>query len=156
MLRLKQKNEKDVEYILSHLRKEDLEELKALWGENWKSETLKNIMTTDFLCLVGVSDKPVAMGGIWGVGGENSKIACVWLLSTEEVKFHKISLIKILSEQIKKAEKEYSVFYNYIYKSNLSAKKWLKILGFRFDNPRPNGINVPEGFEFFYKVSYKE
>ena len=25
-------------------------------------------------------------------------------------------------------------------------------LGFKFDNPKPNGINVPDGFEFFYRI----
>ena len=156
MLKRRKKNIKDVEYILDNLRQEDLNELKALWGENWRSETIKNIMTTDFDSLVGVSDKPVVMGGIWGVGGENSKTACVWLLSTDEVKKHKISLIKNLSEEIEKAEKKYSILYNFIYKSNLSAKKWLKILGFRFDNPRPDGLKIPDGFEFFYKINNKE
>lgn len=153
MLRKKQKNIKDVEYILSHLRSEDLEELKALWGEDWKSETLKSIMNTEFYTLVGVGDNPVVMGGIWGVGAENSKVACVWLLSTEEVKFHKTALIKNLVKEIKDAEKKYSVLYNFIYKSNHSAKKWLKTLGFRFDNPFPEQIRVPEGFEFFYKIN---
>ena len=153
MLKRKEKTLEDVEYILDNLRKEDLEELKALWGEKWREQTIKNIMETDFLVLVGVSDNPVVMGGIWETGEKGSGVACVWLLSTEEVKFHTVALIKNISREIKKAEKKYSIFYNFIYKSNLSAKKWLRILGFKFDKPHPDGLNIPEGFEFFYKVS---
>lgn len=152
MLKRKQKSFKDVQYILDNLRSEDLEELKALWGENWRSATIKNIMETEFLVLVGFFDKPVVMGGIWEIGGKNSKIACVWLLSTKDVNKHKISLLKEISEEVRKAEEKYSVLFNFIYEKNYKAKKWLKLLGFKFDNPAPSGISVPQGFEFFYRV----
>ena len=62
------KTEKDVLYILDNLRIEDLEELKALWGENWKEQTLKNIMETEFSVMLGKTkdkDIPVVMGGVW-------------------------------------------------------------------------------------------
>ena len=42
--------------------------------------------------------------------------------------------------------------FNYIYKSNFEAKKWLKRFGFKFDNPKPVGLKVKDNFEFFYKV----
>ena len=41
-------------------------------------------------------------------------------------------------------------------KSNKQAKEWLLKLGFCFDNPKPNGLNVSEGFEFFYKVNNRK
>ncbi len=150
MLKRKQKSLEDVEYILDNLRSEDLEELKALWGETWKEQTIKNIMETDFLVLVGVSDKPVVMGGIWETGEKDSGVACVWLLSTDEVKNHKTTLLKEIRKEIENSQ--YSILYNFIYKSNKKAKKWLKFSGFHFDNPFPDKIEVPEGFEFFYKI----
>ena len=42
-------------------------------------------------------------------------------------------------------------FYNYIYKSNIEAKEWLKKLGFIFDCPIPQKLNIQRDFEFFYK-----
>ncbi len=150
MLKRKEKTLEDVRYILDNIRKEDLEELKALWGENWREQTIKNIMETDFLVLVGVSDKPVVMGGIWETGEKGSNVACVWLLSTDEVKRHKTSLLKEIRKEIKNSK--YSILYNFIYKTNHKAKKWLKLSGFRFDNPFPDQIEVPEGFEFFYRL----
>ena len=61
-------------------------------------------------------------------------------------------LIKTLKNEILKAEKEYDLMFNYIYKSNFEAKSWLKKLGFKFDNPKPIGLNLKKDFEFFYKV----
>ena len=146
MLKRKEKSLRDVEYILDNLRSEDFEEVKALKGERWREETIKSIMESDFSVLVGVSDKPVVMGGIWG----NSEIACVWLLSTDEVKKHKKSLVREIKKELESSKAE--ILYNFIYKTNHKAKKWLGPLGFRFDNPFPDGIEVPEGFEFFYKI----
>jgi hypothetical protein len=31
------------------------------------------------------------------------------------------------------------------------AKRWLKWLGYKFDNPKPKGLHIPKGFQFFYK-----
>ena len=56
-----------------------------------------------------------------------------------------------LLKQLEQASYKYEIIYNYIYKSNYKAKKWLKKLGFNFNNPKPEGLNLEEGFEFFYK-----
>ena len=151
MLRIK-KNIKDVSYILDNLRPEDLEELRALWGENWREETLKNIMNTDFEVLLGRTKKgnvPAVMGGIWEV---KEGIGCAWLLSTPEVKKHRHCLLRELRREIEKSKEKFFLIYNFIYEKNFEAKRWLKWLGFRFDNPHPKGIEVPKGFEFFYRI----
>lgn len=146
------KNLQDVQYILDNLRYEDLSELQALWGENWREETLKNIMETDFEVLLGKTKKgkkPVVMGGIWEV---QEGVGCAWLLSTPEVKNHRHCLLRELKREVEKSKKKFSLIYNFIYKKNFEAKRWLKWLGFRFDNPHPKGIEVPFGFEFFYLI----
>jgi hypothetical protein len=57
-----------------------------------------------------------------------------------------------LQNEVFKAQKKYDLMFNYIFKSNFEAKKWLKKLGFKFDKPKPVGLKVKDGFEFFYKV----
>lgn len=149
------KNDKDVTYILDNLRMEDLLELKALWGENWREETLKNIMGTDFYVMLGKTknkDVPVVMGGVWEAGGEDKGIGCAWLLSTEEVSKHSLCLLKELKKEMERADEKYWLTYNFIYKENWLAKKWLSWLGYKFDNPRPEGMNIPKDFEFFYRL----
>ena len=151
----KQKNPKDVMYILENLRKEDIEECKIVHGADWKQKSFDAVMQTDFEVLVGVTkngDIPVCMGGVWHLEKDDSKIATAWLLSTDEVQNHKISLLKELKKEFEKYDKKYDLTYNLIYEKNYMAKNWLKWLGFRFDNPKPEGFNVPEGFEFFYRL----
>ena len=143
---------KDVRYILDNLRDEDLSELQTLWGKSWREETLNNIMNTDFDVLLGKTKKgkiPVVMGGIWEV---RDGIGCAWLLSTPEVKNHRHCLLRELKREVEGAKNKFGLIYNFIYEKNFEAKKWLKWLGFKFDNPHPKGIDVPKGFEFFYLV----
>ncbi len=146
------KNIDDVNFILDNLRKEDLEEIIELWGNDWKDKFIKNTMSTEFLILTN-NNIPIAMGGIVPVGTAESGIACVWLICSKYVKNNRILLLKTIKKQIDSASSEFNVFYNYIYKLNFEAKKWLKNLGFKFDNPSPPNLEVREGFEFFYKLN---
>jgi len=151
-MRRANKNLEDVQYILDHLREEDLIELQTLWGENWREESIKSIMNSNNQVVLGKTKKgdiPVVMGGIWEV---KEGVGCAWLLTTPEVKNHRHCLLRELRKDIKKSEKKLWLLYNFIYEKNFEAKKWLKWVGFRFDNPHPEGIDVPEGFEFFYRI----
>ena len=92
------------------------------------------------------------MGGIEG----KKSVACVWLLTTNEFINNKLKLAKEISKQIELASNKFEILYNFIYCSNFQAKKWLKKLGFDFDNPAPRGMKIPDNFEFFYKLTKKE
>ena len=149
------KSEKDVAYILDNLRLEDLLELKALWGENWHGEATKQVMDTAFYVVLGKekdTDTPVVMGGIEQLEKDEEGVGCVWFLSTDKIKDHKICILRELKKEIEKADEKFWLLYNVIYKENFFAKKWLAWLGFRFDNPNPAGVNVPKDFEFFYRI----
>lgn len=142
----------DVNFILDNLRKEDKEEIIELWGDNWKDKFIKNTMSTEFLILTN-NNIPIAMGGIVSISNSQLRIACVWLLCSVYVKNHKILLLRTIKKHIDIASSEFDILYNYIYKLNFEAKKWLKNLGFKFDNPSPPNLEVREGFEFFYKLN---
>ncbi len=147
----------EILYILNNLRYEDEQELVHSSGKDWKNKTLLNLQNKKILVLYGKDSNnrqvPVAMGGVFGIKSDDIPIACVWLLSTRYVYKNKIILMKTLWQQVEQASKKYGIMYNFIYKSNFEAKRWLQKLGFNFDNPKPNGLNVKEDFEFFYKVS---
>lgn len=153
-------NKKDIEFILKNLRNEDIEELKALWGNDWYMQVNLNLKDKNFYILYGKDKEnneiPIAMGGFSELFEKNAKIACVWLLSSKFISQNKNLLMKTLRIEIEKAEKIYDIMYNYIYKSNFEAKNWLKKLGFNFNNPYPENLKLKKDFEFFYKISYRK
>jgi hypothetical protein len=147
----------EIIFILKNLRNEDKQEVIALYGNLWKKKILNESFNKDCLIVYGFDKNgnkiPIAMGGFYEPFKENKTIACVWLLSTCFISENKILFVKILKNQILKADKKYKIMFNFIYKTNFEAKKWLKKLGFKFDNPKPKGMIVKENFEFFYKVN---
>ena len=147
----KKKNKKDVLYILKNLRNEDRLEALTQKGKNYIQELLNDIINTDDYVLIGTdkNNVPVCMGGI--AKTNESGVGIVWLLSTPEIINHQISLLKKLSAELKKADEKYWFTFNILYKENELAKKWLSKFGFKFDNPKPIGLNIPKNFEFFYR-----
>lgn len=151
------KNKKEIMFILDNLRREDRQELIALWGKNWKSFALTSIEDKGGLVLYGknYSDElvPIAIGGFYDLSNKEASIACVWLLSSVFIYNNRHYFMKTLRDEILKASKKYDILYNYIYKTNHEAKLWLQKLGFCFKNPNPILINPQDGFEFFYKCT---
>lgn len=153
----KMTDENEIFFVLDNLRKEDKEELQALYGDNWYSSTLVDIKDKEVLVLYGNVEKknnvPIAIGGFSTLFEESTEIACVWMLASKYIRKNGVLFLKELKNQIEIAEKKYKIMYNFIYKSNKSAKKWLKKVGFKFDNPNPERMKVRTNFEFFYKVT---
>jgi hypothetical protein len=148
------KTEQDVKFILANLRIEDMEESKALWGEDYQTKMLENIMNTENV-IIGKTkrgDIPVLMGGVCRTDPYDKSVGCIWLLATPEIQNHQICLLRELKKEITKYDEEFWLMYNIIYKENYLAKSWLAWLGFKFDNPKPQGMKIPDGFEFFYRV----
>ena len=151
----KAKNEKDVLYILEHLRSDDLEEVKSIHGDKWKENVFNDIMKTDFDVLMGITKKgdiPVCMGGAWHLEKDAPGVGVVWMLCTDEIVNHKICLLKELKKEFIEYDKKFWFLYNFIFYKNIFAKNWLSWLGFRFNNPRPQIMNLPNEFEFFYRI----
>lgn len=150
------KNIDDVNYIINNLRLEDKEEISCLLGENWKQKAFDSIYNTDFHILIGKTkrgDVPVLMGGAWETDPiKASGVACVWLLSTDEIKNYQICFLREMMKEFKKYDEKYWLTYNIIHKNNHMAKKWLKRFGFKFDIKTLDGAELPKDFEFFYRI----
>ncbi len=147
---------KDLMRFFKNLRKEDLLEIRLLYKKNWKKRILAELKSENVLS-VRIKSKNgrnliIAVGGFSEVSGNNEKIACAWLLTSNEVYHHKIFFLKEIIRHISAAQSKYKIIYNRIYKSNFESKFWLKKLGFCFDNPFPAGLNIKNDFEFFYKI----
>lgn len=156
-------NLNDIKYILDNLRKEDKIEVKEARGRYWKKEILESLKNTNYPVLLGKTkekDIPVLICGAWNIDKNNPAIAIVWMLSTSEIEKHQISFLKELKKEIAYYDEKFAITFNHIYKSNILAKKWLKWVGYRFPNEEKKlthldraflSINVPEGFEVFYR-----
>ena len=142
----------DILYILENLREEDRFELFLQYGKNWKKKAFSRLKRSKMIILKEENGVPFAMGGIEGI----DDIACVWLLTTQNVEHYKIKLLKKIKKELELNSSKYRIYFNYICKTNRQAKKWLSKLGFRFDNPHPQNITVKKGFEFFYRLNYRK
>lgn len=155
MMYRKKKNEKDVRYILDHLREYDLKEVMTVHGENWKEIVFEDVMKSDFDVLMGINpdgDVPVCMGGAWHLEKDDEGVGVVWLLCTEDISNHPITLLRELKKEFKKYDEKFWFLYNFMLSEDEQAKGWLKWLGFDFSVPRPKGLNIPKGLEFFYRI----
>ena len=154
---LKKTNDKLIlYYVLNNLREEDKKELINIYSIDWYEKTVESFANREFLVLYGFDNKknnvPIAIGGVDTIFDKSHRIACVWLLSTIWVSNNKKLFFNTLKTQSLLAEKEFDVLFNFVYQSNYSSKKWIKKLGFNFDNPKPIGFSIEDGFEFFYKL----
>jgi hypothetical protein len=153
-------NEAEALFVLNDLRDEDKCELKALYGRNWKKKTLLSIKDKKFYVLYGYNKEkqsvPVAIGDFCQIFPEDSSVACVWLLTSKNIYRNKLLFLREFIPLFKRRSLEYDIMFNFIYKSNIQAKRWLQKFGFKFDNPHPKGIEVKDGFEFFYKTKERK
>ena len=155
---LKKINDENIfKFILNNLREEDLCELITSKGENWFNETLETIKSSNTIVLFIKTNRgkfvPIAMGGFEPCcDNGKDKTAIVWLLATKYIDKYKFIFWKELRNYFKQEETKYTILFNFIYKTNFQAKNWLRLLGFKFDNPKPTNIYMPENFEFFYKI----
>lgn len=149
----KEKNEKDVLYILEHLRDEDRHEAIFQKGKNYIEECLKDIMKNDDYFVLGCKksdDTPVCMGGCARTTEEG--VGAVWLLSTPEIVDYQMCLLRNIKVELEKIDEDFWMTFNILFKENQLAKKWLTKFGFNFNNPHPVGLNIPNDFEFFYRT----
>lgn len=147
----KDKTEKDVRYILEHLRDADRHECIIQRGDNYIDELTEEIMKDDNYFVLGAKKSdgtPVCMGGC---SNTNEKgVGIVWFLSTPEVVKYQFCLLKNIKRDIEMLTEDYYMLFNFIYKENFLAKRWLSKFGFSFEQPK--GLKIPEDFEMFYKV----
>ena len=85
MMYRKQKNEKDVKYILEHLRECDRKEVQSIHGDEWENKVFEDIMKSDFDVLMGINvdgDVPVCMGGVLHLETDEPGVGVVWMFFT--------------------------------------------------------------------------
>lgn len=151
-LQRKKINNSDVDYIIKNLRSEDLEEVKISFGEDFKNELKKSLFYYNAVIAVdSVTKKPILIYGVCPFE-EDIYSGLVFMLSTPDIVHYKRSFFFELKKELNKFDKKFYFLCNKIYSKNFLAKKWLKWAGFQFDIPKPFSMNIPDGFEYFYRI----
>ncbi len=151
-LKRKSINKKDVLFILQNLREEDIEELKISHGNNYIQAEMNSIFN-DCEAMLAVDEKTEKPIFIYGVSPlPDGKEAIIFMLSTPEIVKYTRSFFIEMTKELEEYDKRFFYLSNIIYEKNFLAKKWLKKAGFKFDNPKLCFCQVPDKFEYFYRL----
>jgi len=141
----------NLEKFMENIRDEDKKELIYFYRENYKEIFIKNVLLNkETTCFVAdKNNNPVAIGGVVCFDHANKKLGQIWLMSTKVQKANRVSLFKIIAKKLAKYQNEYDILFNFIYKTNFRADKWLKKFNFTFKN------TTNSDFKLFYLKTRK-
>jgi hypothetical protein len=138
----------DAYFIGRNLRAEDRTEIIALGldpeGGLELSRAYSEVAYT--ACVDGV---PAMMFGF--AGSILGDTASIWALGTDLCSINKMSMVKVSRRMLKKLmdDSRYTNYENYVDFRYKKALKWLELLGFTVEAPKPYGVNG----ELFCRVS---
>lgn len=124
---------KNIKKFIKNLRKEDYEELKYFLKKKISKKFQKELENLSDFYFLSDKNHPIALGGVQQ-DKKHKNIGKAWLLCTDISKHSKIKLYKFIKEKILDYQKQYDIIYNFIFKSNFKAQKWLEKFGFIFLN----------------------
>jgi hypothetical protein len=141
----------DVEYLIDHVRPEDIEEVDAFDGSTIR-ESLE--ATPDLLEnseVWEVDGKVVCMFGVTPIDEFEQKVGMIWMLATPDFdKYSRMFAVRC-QKVVEKMVSGYEFIYNYVHSKNEKSVAWLRWLGFKTYDPEPLG---PRG-EMFTRFEMK-
>lgn len=126
-------NKQNLKKFIDDIKLEDKKELEHFFKEDFKEEFIKlALLNKDGASYFLADDdlNPIFIGGVVSVD-KKANLGQVWLLSTNKVNNHKLFVYRYVKDKIKLFQRDYNILFNYIYKSNFKALKWLKKCGFK-------------------------
>ena len=135
-------NDNEVRNVLNELHPKTKDELIKIFGKNYKERVFEEIKNAKRKYLIKLDDNTIS--GVFGVVEYKENIAGIFFISKDNLKGHKISLLKKAHEVIRVFSREYELLFDSCYKKNKTIEKWLKMLGFK-----PSCIEA-KGFRVFY------
>jgi hypothetical protein len=138
-LYFKKPTDESIRHIASHMRKEDVIEIKA--ANNLKPlESLLKAVETSTACVVVWDDKePLAIFGM-GTVSPMTGTAIIWLLGTDASLKYPRAFMKYPRMVIAEMLKEAKTLTNYVHVRNTVSVKWLKALGFNMGEVQKLGM----------------
>lgn len=124
----------DVDYIVKHLRKEDLDECRAAHTGSDTREVLLHSVRKSYDCRVAeVDGVPFA---IYGIGPAHTEgWSSPWLVGTDVLTGHRRFLTRVFPEALAEWSSKHPRQCNFVLSSNTKTILWLKWIGFTIADP---------------------
>lgn len=145
----------DAEYIGTHLRQADLQEMHAVQGTQVdpvaalqygiENSYFPFVATIDGLpaCVFGAVPEP-----------HDDRFGCVWLMGTDAITTHPRVFLRHSKEYLEKVAEPFSLLWNCVDKRNDVHIRWLKWMGFTFIKEIPSVGEQRRPFLEFAKVTH--
>lgn len=127
----------DAEWLACGLRERDRQEAIASHGPAVLSTLYGAIMASLGMCWTAEGERPVFIIGCAPVA---PGVGSPWLLGTDEVALYPGALTRIAKRHIAIMRETYPVLLNYVDERNADSVGWLRLLGFKVDEPVPYGV----------------
>lgn len=149
--------EEDIRYVAAHLRKDNVQELTAMYGAGHELEVLQDsVRYSEAVGCFYIDGVPAAIYGIRSPGVV-SFVQCAWLLMTDETLKHKLVVGRYTKRCLRAIVDEYGAVANKVDAGNTEILRWVHWLGGMISEKKPAGIyNLPHRDIYFDKHSVKE
>lgn len=127
----------DAEWLACGLRERDRQEAQASHGPHILATLYAAIEASKGMCWVAEGERPVFVIGCAPVA---PGVGSPWLLGTDDVAKHPRALTRIAKRHIAVMRETYPVLLNYVDERNADSVGWLRLLGFKVEEPAPYGI----------------
>lgn len=138
-----------ISYVADHMREADVVEVMASGGFTPYEALDISIAKSQFAAVAWVDDEPCAVYGLI-VQDALSGVGVPWMLATENALKHRREFLKQSPGIITQMLNICPTLYNYVHAENTTSIRWLKWLGFEFEDALPLGQNG-ELFHRFYR-----
>lgn len=129
--------------IAANIRPDDKAELAAC-GYKPLPAILVSLNASTHAWTGMVDGEPICIFGVSPWGDDTGR---PWMVGTEQIVKHQKIFLRYCKKCVAIMQDNYSLLHNYVDDRNLLAVKWLKWLGFKFDEATPYG---PDGLPFLH------
>ena len=125
----------DIEYIAANMRAVDAEEIR-LAGNHDPLECLTKGASHSVYCrVIEINGRPAAILGLVPLDNMNDRGIC-WLLGTDDIERHAKAFCELCRQELAAMMKRAERVENFVWAENRVSIRWLKWLGFEFEQAR--------------------
>lgn len=128
-----------MELVSANLRSADLLEISASSGQEPLEAILNGNRRSDRSAVALVDGLPVCVMGV-GRLSSLSEVGVPWMLGTADLDRYAVTLMKMAPGALDEMKAGYGRLENYVDARNTRSIRWLKRLGFAFEDPAPFGV----------------